>query len=418
MKTKRLVIVIIIITIVIGSAILGTFLIINQGPKLNFYENNLPEGGMVNIGLSIQTSTSITDELLEIVNNEYGSVIIATLNQQIRDWVVKPQLFLYRSIQGTWSNFNQFDWSHIDSHENMFCHHNGERIKTIYDSWLMAGTDMVEPNSSDALEHWINYYAVTASQQVNSYDYDGLFIDSAAHFVNPYVVSDKMPDNYDEEEWRQARIEALAYIKSQLLNKTVIFNGLHGGHGSEESINNTDGGMWETFAFNTQNGKYKGKDSWLKAIELTEQYKNNSFISLVAKKDRMTADIASRMFVTASYFLVWSENVFLGLVDMKINSNGEFVYYPEYRINLGNPLGSYSMNDGVYFREFEDGIVIVNPSEDETLTFLLNSSYEKIIPFGGGLIRMDGRWEGSLSYEDISGSIELAPTTGLILLKK
>ena len=45
----------------------------------------------------------------------------------------------------------------------------------------MNGTDLVDKNNSDVLNHWINYYAVTASEQVHGFDYDGLFIDSASH---------------------------------------------------------------------------------------------------------------------------------------------------------------------------------------------------------------------------------------------
>ena len=113
---------------------------------------------------------------------------------------------------------------------------------------------MVTPDADDALDHRINYYAVTASEQIYQYDYDRLFIDSASHWLNPRAVFDKIPDGYDAETWYHNRVVALAFIKSYLPDKSVVFNGLHNEHGAEDSLANTDGSMWETFAFRPQSG--------------------------------------------------------------------------------------------------------------------------------------------------------------------
>ena len=417
-KNKKLIAIFIIAGVVIVSfGISWKFNNQNKFEK-DFYENDLLDGGMINVGLSIQTTSSIpSSQLIEIINNEYKYVVTSILNTQVRDLVKEPNLFLYRSIQGTWTNFDQFNWTWINEHENMFCHHDGNRIKTIYNSWLMNASDFVDPDRPDAMEHWINYYAITASQQIYSYGYDGIFIDSASHYLNPYAINNIIPDDYDENEWYNGRIEGLIYIKNQLQNKTVIYNGLHAEHGSEDSLNNTDGGMWENFAYD-HNSNYKGKTNWLTTIELVKNHNQNKLISMVSKKKGMISDISSRIFIVSSYFLVWSENVLLNLVDFNIDTNGEFVYFPEYRINLGNPLGNYSVINGeIYMREFEKGIVLVNPKEENSQTYQLDGSYQEIIPVGGGKITEDGKWEGSLNYETISGEITLAPASGIILLK-
>ncbi len=417
-KNNKVIAIVIITGVVIVSFGICWIFTKQKGFEKDFYSNDLPDGGMINIGLSIQSTNAIpSSQLIELINNEYEYVVTSILDTQIRDLVKDPKLFLYRSIQGTWTDFNQFNWTWINQHENMFCHHNGNRIKTIYDSWLMNASDLVDPNRSDAMEHWINYYAITASQQIYTYGYDGIFIDSASHYLNPYEVDNIMPDDYDENEWYNGKTEGLIYIKNQLQNKTVFFNGLHGEHGAENSLNNTDGGMWETFSYDHK-GNYKGKTSWLTTIELVKNHNHNKLISIVSKKKGMISDISSRMFIVSSYFLVWSENVMINLVDFNIDDNGEFVYFPEYRIDLGNPLGNYTVLDGeIYMREFEKGIVLVNPNEDNSQTYQLDGSYQKIIPIGGGKITEDGKWEGSLNYETVSGEITLSPTSGIILLK-
>jgi len=54
----------------------------------------------------------------------YHFVVTPFLNQTARNAVQGPQLILYRSIQGTWEEFNHFDWEH----------HNGKRIITRWNS--------------------------------------------------------------------------------------------------------------------------------------------------------------------------------------------------------------------------------------------------------------------------------------------
>ena len=78
-----------------------------------------------NVHLGIRISSMITGNQLSFVNARYEFVLTEYLGDAVRAMVQGPRLFLYRSIQGTWSGFHQFDWSHINACENMFCHHQG-----------------------------------------------------------------------------------------------------------------------------------------------------------------------------------------------------------------------------------------------------------------------------------------------------
>jgi len=210
----------------------------------------------------VRVSYSITDEQVDFINTHFDFVLTPFLSNQIRESFQKPELFLYRSIQGTWTDFNQFDWNHINSNENMFCHSDSAdqsqstRILTIWDSWLMDGKDLVDSLAADAMNHWVNYYAVTASDQVHTYDYDGLFIDSAGHKLGEGAVNGIMPWDYSPDTWRDGRYAALSFIKTYLPDKKVIFNGLHSGNGADSSLSLTDGGMWEDFVYDINDGSY------------------------------------------------------------------------------------------------------------------------------------------------------------------
>ena len=387
-----------------------------------------PEGNQEGVSpfhLATRITSRVTEKQIEFVNKHFEFVMTPVLSSEMREKVKGPVLFLYRSIQGTWTDFDHFDWSHIDANENMFCHNSSpdnpypnNRIKTIWNSWLMDGGDLVDKDDPDALNHWVNYYAVTASKQVHEFDYDGLFIDSAGHKLSKGAVRGLMPDDYSDEKWRDDRYKALKFIKSYLPDKIVVFNGLHSGNGAEKSLEFTDGGMWETFIFNPNTGNYFGEKKWEEVINLVERNKDGKKISLVVKKKGITENLKDRLFAMTSYLLVSSENVSFTLVDLNYDKLNSIFYYPEYELNLGLPVGEFEDQRGIYKREFENAVIFVNPGKSKSYTIALDEVYKKVIPSGGGPVSEDGTYSGKIRYETVSGEIKLPPKSGIILLKQ
>ena len=370
----------------------------------------------------IRVSYYISDAQIAFINSHYNYLITPFLSQEIRDEITGPKLLLYRSIQGTWEDFDQFDWNFITSNENMFCHSDSAvqdtttRIITIWGSWLMDGNDLVDISIPDAMKHWVNYYAVTASGQVIAFGYDGLFIDSAGHKLSPGAVYGIMPWDYSDESWRDGRYAALSFIKSYLPDNQVIFNGLHSGNGADSSLNFTDGGMWEDFTYDINDGHYKGLNKWLAAINCLNTHKDSSSLVLVVKKPGLKDDMQARIFSTASFLLVTNENTVLSLSDYTYNTSIQF--YPEYEIDLGAPLGDLEMtDDSLFIRRFENGISIVNPLENETKTFEAGAGYFEVVPAGGGIIDTTGYYDGYLTYRlPDSSSIDIPPVSAVILI--
>jgi len=364
---------------------------------LLFKLNNPVIGQQIFKGVRI--SYPVSDAQINFINNHFDFVLTPFLSNQIRESFQKPELFLYRSIQGTWTDFNQFDWNHINSNENMFCHSDSAdqsestRILTIWDSWLMEGKDFVDSLAADAMNHWVNYYAVTASNQVHTYDYDGLFIDSAGHKLGEGAVNGIMPWDYSADTWRDGRYAALSFIKTYLPDKKVIFNGLHSGNGADSSLSLTDGGMWEDFVYDINDGSYKGVKKWWDAILCMQNNRDSSYLVLVIKKPGLISDIQARIFSVASYLLISSPNVVLTLSDW--SDVPSLQYYPEFDISLGYPIGDFTMReDSLFIREFEHGIALVNPSSSLSKTYELGKEYHKIVPVGGGLIDSTGSYDG------------------------
>ncbi len=370
-----------------------------------------------NFRLGVRITRRLSAEQIAFLNGHFYYVMTPLLGEDIRRAVQGPELILYRSIQGTWEGFEQFDWAYIDAHENMFLHHQGERIKTAWDSWLMNPGDFVEEDAPDAMAHWINYYALTASQQVRDYGYDGLFVDSASHWLNPSAVMGVMPDDYDLSRWHDDRVRGLAYIKSKLPDRYVVFNGLHNRHGAEDSLANTDGGMWETFAFQPATGKYRGEEEWAEVLALVSRHPDKFIVLVVKEQPGLTEDLQKRLFAVGSYLLVSGERVIFSMSDAEHLRTNALLYYPEYTLDLGVPLGAYARTEeGLYRRAFEKGMVLVNPSETQTLSYRLEGTYLRVIPVGGGEVGEDGQWSGLLDYEAVSDELALPPVSAVLLL--
>lgn len=379
----------------------------------------------VRIRIMNQISSLLTDAQVDFVNAHYDYVFTGSLSAELRARVTGPQLFLYRSIGGTWTGFSHFDWDHINNYETMFCHntseanlHPNKRILTIWDAWLMAADDMVPADAPDALNHWINYYAVTASTQVHAHNYDGLFVDAAGHRLTAGTLYGLLPDGYSDEKWRDARYAGLEMIKSYLPDKWVIFNGLHSNNGVEHSLTLTDGGVWEGFAFNKYNDGYIGESLWRAAVDLFSRNNENSMLAMVSKSQNLTSDIQTRMFILSSYLLVYTNNVGLYMIDLDNSEADTLFFYPEYEIEPGSPLGPYTeTQDGLFVRNFDQGVVLVNPSAEKTISYLLDKPYRKVIPSGGGALPENGVSDGVIDYESVSGTLALPPVSGFVLLK-
>lgn len=412
MKTKKFRMIALLVVLVFGVVLISGCI---QKSEPSDYSEDHKESKNVYIVTRIPVKT---DAQIDFVNSHYDYVMTSVLNTELREKIQGPKLLLYRSIQGTWTDFNHFNWKHIDLNENMFCHHNDNRIKTIWNSWLMNGSDLADRNAPDALNHWVNYYAITASEQVHEYNYDGLFIDSASHRLWPGAVYNLMPDDYSDKDWRDGRCRALEFIKSYFPDEIVVFNGLHTGNGAEHSLTFTDGGMWETFAFRPSNSKYYGEEKWREVIELVERNREDKLICVVSKKKYLIQDIQSRMFILTSYLLVSNQNVLLTMIDLDYDQLKSIYYYPEYEVDLGSPLSSYTVNDGIYERKFEKGIVLVNPSAIKSHTLSLDKEYNKIVPVGGGLVQKDGSCEGSITYQTVNNEITLPPISGVVLINR
>jgi hypothetical protein len=108
---------------------------------------------------------------------------------------------------------------------------------------------------------------------------------------------------------------------------------------------------------------------------------------------------AEKQWALANYLLVKGQYSYIAITG--IQEYGFTLITPEYSAPIGHPLGLMYQSQGVYMRDFSNGLAIVNPSSfGQTFNIILSSGV----------------------YQDLYGNkvnlLTLAPQTGIVLLGK
>ena len=123
--------------------------------------------------------------------------------------------------------------------------------------------------------------------------------------------------------------------------------------------------------------------------------------------------VAVRMYALASHLLVSNSHTFY------YYANFAPAYYPEFDIAVGTPTQSFTRiadakrSSGLYGRNFSGALVLVNPSDTDTLTEQLSAPMFHVTPSGGMVPSFAGT--GALSAQQVT-SVTMPPHSGVVLV--
>ncbi|MBV8067186.1 MAG: hypothetical protein JO113_04350 [Candidatus Eremiobacteraeota bacterium] len=109
-----------------------------------------------------------------------------------------------------------------------------------------------------------------------------------------------------------------------------------------------------------------------------------------------------RLWVVANYLLNRDDCTYVwmsGFTQSGQQDYGRILLYPEYKLAVGKPTGAAQQSGNAWKRPYSGGLALVNPSEQGV-----------IVPLHGDYVDENGK--------KYSGSIQLAKTSGQILLKR
>jgi hypothetical protein len=113
-------------------------------------------------------------------------------------------------------------------------------------------------------------------------------------------------------------------------------------------------------------------DDWLDRISLFRGITKSKPLVIINYLCRDAASVTPEAidWSLATYLLIKGDYTYLALSPQK--EIGEFVDYPDLYLRIGHASGEFSKRDGVYFREFDHALALVNPSRSMPAIFRLD----------------------------------------------
>lgn len=313
-----------------------------------------------------------------------------------------------------WSN----DYPTVTQHEPYFWHDaSGNRVASTSDGKLLM-------NVADA--GFQAYWSSSIVAQAQAGAYDGVFLDSAAPSliqgevgtVDPRLAGTAAHDTPFAELGGQTWIQAWeAWVTG--LDAALAAQGL-------VLIPNVGPLVttWDTTNYGIPQGQFSEGFSdpatsdvdWRAAADQLIQLANaRKVVILQNYLNGNAGDLARRRYYLGTYLLVKGARTYLDYF-----ANGPLEWYPEWGLDLGAPLATArsGVGDlavaGVFRRDFQHGIVLVNPTSSD-VTVGLGATFRRVEPQGGGAVDASGATPGTIATTNVSQIVVPAKGAEILL---
>jgi hypothetical protein len=298
-----------------------------------------------------------------------------------------PSLIItvYKNVMGVSSS--DPDWNIISQHEDWFVHDkNGNRVLNKWWSWYLMDVG----NTG-----WRNFYTNWCTTVLQEQSINGIFADDVWNTVpsgdfpdtwwNPWTVPNSYINGTIGEQWHSNMLAFIQYVKQSIGNKLFIINSAE----IQDYMNACDGREEEGFV-HRHDWSYTEFDSinWKEAVDgvmqdgkIGKHVMVKSGFSELDESPPPSKEIVDTMLMYgfSSYLLALNgDKMFFGFGSCW-STDGSQGYYPVFDAAkaLGHPVNNYYSYQSVYARDFQNGKVLVNPS-DSTYTVSLNQNYKTL----------------------------------------
>ena len=323
------------------------------------------------------------------------------LHYHLAMWQSAPNV-TFITDGNAWAN----DYAAVNAHESWFWHNREhQRVTSNKDGKLLMNVS--EPGFRE-------YWRDSLVRQVEDGEYDGVFLDSASPALlqgearspaDPRLFADGVRTNtFDElggKSWIAAWQDWIADLDRSLSTRRIPLIPNVGG--LVTTWDNTDYSLTAgVFCEGFLDPGFSTED-WNAAANQTLALVRRNKIVILQNYLPSADDVAKRQFLLASYLLVKGARTYIAYFALD-----PLEWYPEWDLDLGaaqkSPvnLGDLSWN-GIYRRDFDNGIVLVNPGTS-AVQVNLEATFKRTEPTGGGAVSSDGT---------VSGRVQTIPVTAL-----
>jgi len=292
----------------------------------------------------------------------------------------------------------------------------GNRVSFWAGNYMLNVSDGCQTNASG--QRWNDYLPQFVSSQILSTGlWDGVFYDNVWGDVT-WVKRD-LDINNDKNirseaeinnRWSEGMKEIIA--KTRVLNPEKNYIIIGNGNVFFPYQTNLNGMMLESFPSSWEaGGTWAGSMTTYSKLGKTNLSPN---VTIINSFNKNQSDYAKMRFGLASTLM--DDHGYYSY-DYDVSNHGQLWWYDEYDVNLGNPiLPAYNILDktnttykpGLWRRDFENGIVIVNSTNVLQRYIFSKEEFEKI----------NGNQDRSVNNGTIINYVKVAPNDGIVLLKR
>lgn len=284
-----------------------------------------------------------------------------------------------------------------------------DRLGNKLSQW--PGTQMLNMNSG-----WVDYLANFVSQKIMSSGFwDGIFYDNVWQditWVNSNIDIYNKGSSQTVKEidslWQQGVKNLLTKTRNLIgYDKLIIYNG----NGNYYTY--ADGKIFESFPTPWEGGNWSTVMTKYHQAEISFNEPNYSIILADTNNSGENYKYKKMRFGLTSTLM---EDGYFAF-DYGTQDHSQLWWYDEYNVNLGSALGTaknllnknfVQYEPGVWQRDFENGIALVNSTNKNQTITLDGAVYEKI----------KGTQDLSINNGQLVNTVTLEPEDGLILLRQ
>ncbi len=313
-----------------------------------------------------------------------------------------------------WSN----DYPEVTQHDSWFWHNAaGARVASSSDQKLLM--NVADPG-------FRAYWAESMATQITAGEYDGVFLDSAspALLQGEAAQGDPRLGGTAVKETSFPELGNVTWIAAWESWMSALESALESA--GQALIPNTDAFIttWDNTNYGLSAGIFSegfaspdfATADWKRSTNQLLALARAGKIMIMQNYLASPDEVGRRMYYLANYLLVRGSRSYLDYF-----AGGPFEWYPEWELELGAASSAPAANvdallfGGVYRRDFERGLVLVNPG-DAPVTVELGTTLRRVVPSGGGPVSSAGQATGTLGSSDAS-SLTMAPRSAEILLR-
>ncbi len=323
----------------------------------------------------------------------------------------------------SWSN----DWAWINLHEDWFVHHwDTNPDPRLYQWYAPAGHEEYVMDCSGLIEGnttygWKEYWSDCVINDCDDSHADGVFADSthlpysipADQYASPlgspphtaYIPDLEVFYDYTYQRFNEANkyfIPNVGGLMTTVDTTSGYYEDVHGvmveGYGTK----------WSEFDWRLQQNR---------VLRLLR----NGKIYIAQNGVDGPSDISGRKWLFSNFMLLKHDKSFINMFP----GGSQLYWWPEYDLDLGlqtdptvpGDVAGLLDSGGIYARQYEGGLVLVNPT-GSTHSYALtgNGTYNLIEPWGGGVVDSAGNPPaGGLTLTEVEGSVQLGSWSGAVL---